>query len=347
MNEQRRLWLRCAASGVISPLLGVAGCGHAYSKKGTPLMDTRNWQTHCFGRHLLALPPDAKVVDSFTLGGDGIELLSEIKPAQIKYVIDVRERDARAKIKGSRKSPDGNMFIGRNVLSRGGELLYVWEDAYSTRGTVQEAYLVPRNSSRVFKVTKRLFMDEHAAGGVWAERIQQALVERGGDDIPQQTGFCIQGGMLSGSTPVDTEGYKLWITFPDLPRVGLEVDSWQVAKTTKDTLFSRVPAGLAALVNLASGTSVLRKREVVLGQQTAQEMLLRISAEGKRAYHFQLEAVGEANSATQTRLIFEMSTTNIRDEHGHVGDAAFQSDEDAVAFWDALMKSFRVRPGAV
>lgn len=311
-------------------------------------MDTRNWQIHCFGRHLLTLPPDANVVDSFTLGGDGVELLSEIKPAQIKYVIDVRERGARAKLKGPRKAPDGDMFIGRDVLSGGrGELLYVWEDAYSTRGTVQEAYLVPRNSSRVFKVTKRLFMDEHSAGRAWVERIQQALVERGGDDIPQQTGFCIQGGMLSGSKPLDVEGYKLWITFPGLPRVGLEVDSWQVARPTKDTLFSRVPAGLSVLVNLASGTSVLRKREVLLGQQTAQEMLLRISAEGKRAYHFQLEAVGVADSATQTRMLFEMSTTNIRDEHGHVGDAAFKSDEEAVAFWDAILQSFKVRPGAV
>jgi len=310
-------------------------------------MDTRNWQAHCFGRHLLALPPDAKMVDSYKLDGAPIDLLKDIKISQIQFLVDDKEREARAKNRGSAKAPVGSMFIGRQSMSAGGHLVYFWENSYASKSAVQEAYLVVRSPEGVFKSVRELFVDEQNQGKAWAEKVQQALVGREASVIPQQPGFCIKGGMLVGAKPVDEEAYRLWVTFDSLPRVGLTVESWQVGKPSTDTLFSRVPAGLSALMNLASGTSVLRKREVPLGQQTAQEMLLRVKAEGKRAYHFQLETVGVANSATETSLTFEMSTTNILDEHGHVGDAAFKNDDEAVAFWDAILQSFKVRPGAV
>lgn len=347
MNENRRQWLRSIILGTAGTLVGLAGCSHAFSRKGKPPMDTRNWQTHCFGRHLLTLPPDAKVVDQYFLDGQAIERLEGVKPGQIEYLMDMREQALRSQPHKPKQQAGGVLFIERLKLSGQGGLIYSWPSEVSRETNLQEVFLAAAATGTVSKVSRTISSDRRGHAVAWAEKVQQAFVGRETDVVPQQPGFCIKGGMLAGAMPVAAERYRLWVTFPGLPRVGLEVDSWQVRQPATDTLFSRMPAGFTALVNLASGTSVLRKREVRLDQQTAQEMLLRVSVDGKRAYHFQLEAVGMAESATQTRLIFELSTTNIRDEHGHVGDATFQSDEEAVAFWDAILQSFKVRPGAV
>ncbi len=347
MNEHRRRWLLTSSLGTAGALLSMSGCSHALTPKGSSPMDTRNWQTHCFGRHFLSLPPDAKVTDTYKLGGASIEFLVGVKPAQLEGVMQQREKQLRMREHDSEYIQNDSMFIRVDRLSNGGGLVYGWQSSFTERLTVQESFFLTKSPDRIFQSKKEVFKDKHAQGKDWAEKVQQALVGRDDNAMPQQAGFCIRGGMLTGSKPVDEEAYRLWVTFASLPRVGLTVESWQVGKPSTDTLFSRMPAGLSALMNLASGTSVLRKREVSLGQQTAQEMLLRVKAEGKRAYHFQLETVGVANSATETSLTFEMSTTNILDEHGHVGDAAFKDDEEALAFWDAILHSFKVRPGAV
>lgn len=347
MNEHRRRWLLTSSLGTAGALLSMSGCSHALTPKGSSPMDTRNWQTHCFGRHLLSLPLDAKAIDTYKLNGSSIELIEGVKPDQVEFLLQKSEKELRSKPRELNRKVIGNQFYGRETLKGGESILYAWRDEDSTDDTRQDSYFVTKNPDRVFKNSKELFTDKHAQGKAWAEKVQRALIGRDPGAIPQQAGFCIRGGMLTGSKPVDEEAYRLWVTFASLPRVGLTVESWQVGKPSTDTLFSRMPAGLSALMNLASGTSVLRKREVLLGQQTAQEMLLRVKAEGKRAYHFQLETVGVANSATETSLTFEMSTTNILDEHGHVGDAAFKDDEEAVAFWDAILHSFKVRLGAV
>ncbi|WP_290902811.1 T6SS immunity protein Tli4 family protein [Aquabacterium sp.] len=347
MNERRRRWLLQSSLGTAGALLGMSGCSHALTPKGSPPMDTRNWQTHCFGRHLLSLPLDATVTDTYKLDGDDIKLLPSIRPDQVAFLMEQREQELKRLPNVRKGKTIGDLYLSREFLSGGAGVVYGLQDRYSSDDTRQDAYLVTKMPLRVFKISTELFMDKHAQGKAWAEKVQQALIGRDPSAIPQQAGFCIRGGMLTGSKPVAEEAYRLWVTFASLPRVGLTVESWQVGKPSSDTLFSRIPAGLSALMNLVSGTSVLRKREVPLGQQTAQEMLLRVSAEGKRAYHFQLETVGVANSATETSLTFEMSTTNILDDHGHVGDAAFKNDEEAVAFWDAILQSFKVRSGAV
>lgn len=347
MNERRRRWLLQSSLGTAGALLGMSGCSHALTPKGSPPMDTRNWQTHCFGRHLLSLPLDAQVTDTYKLNGDAIKLLPSIRPDQVAFLMEQRGQELKRLPNVRKGKTIGDLYLSREFLSGGAGVVYGLQDRYSSDDTRQDAYLVTKMPPRVFKISTELFMDKHAQGKAWAEKVQQALIGRDPGAIPQQAGFCIRGGMLTGSKPVAEEAYRLWVTFASLPRVGLTVESWQVGKPSSDTLFSRMPVGLSALMNLASGTRVLREREVLLGQQTAQEMLLRVSAEGKRAYHFQLETVGVASSVTETSLTFEMSTTNILDEHGHVGDAAFKNDEEAVAFWDAILQSFKVRPGAV
>lgn len=346
MNERRRRWLLQSSLGTAGALLGMSGCSHALTPKGSPPMDTRNWQTHCFGRHLLSLPLDAKVADAYKLDGNAIEWLQGIQPVQIPVLMDRREQELRAQVHRVKQQADGSQFIERIPMANQGGVIYSWPSEVAQETNLQEIYLTAATSGTVSRLKRTISSDRRKSGLAWAEKIQQALTGRDPSVIPEQSGFCMKSAMLTGSKPVAEEAYRLWVTFASLPRVGLTVESWLVGKPSSDTLFSRMPAGLSALMNLASGTRVLRKREVPLGQQTAQEMLLRVSAEGKRAYHFQLETIGVANSATETSLTFEMSTTNILDEHGHVGDAAFKNDEEAVAFWDAILQSFRVRPGA-
>ncbi|QGZ28875.1 hypothetical protein [Stutzerimonas stutzeri] len=72
------------ASLLLIGLLGLTGCHSSYSRSDNP-MDTTGWITHCYGRFLIDLPPQAIIIGAgYDVWGKQIERLDETNSIRLR-----------------------------------------------------------------------------------------------------------------------------------------------------------------------------------------------------------------------------------------------------------------------
>ena len=87
----------------------------------------------------------------------------------------------------------------------------------------------------------------------------------------------------------------------------------------------------------------LRRGERRVGTLEGQQILARADDDGTRAYAFLWESQGAPASLAQPFVSLEMVV-----DPGTAGGApAFGTDADALRFWDRVLDSLRLRPGAL
>ncbi|ROM12027.1 hypothetical protein BK640_03595 [Pseudomonas protegens] len=132
------------------------------------------------------------------------------------------------------------------------------------------------------------------------------------------------------------------MTFPEHPRTFLAFRSSTGAE--RDRLLDRVSGFLMGALKMVAGIETLRKRERG-GAIPADEYLLAGSAKGQRTYTFLWEAQGKDESVYEPHLKAELSVEEADvDDDGTPPDPAFKSDKAALALWDAIIDSIRLRP---
>ncbi len=84
----------------------------SFSSSRSPSMDKTGWITHCFGRFLIDLPPDAVINAGYYLWGDNIQRLDGT-PAELAARIAHREQELRNGI--HKKQRRACLFGGRKT----------------------------------------------------------------------------------------------------------------------------------------------------------------------------------------------------------------------------------------
>lgn len=322
--------------------LGSCGLLGADDQKMTRTNEMKaDWSMQCFGRHIVQLPKDTKIVQKYALWGDAIELQAAIKGKDVLFMVERREAELRALPHESQ----GSLFNKRVKFS--GESIGVqsWLFRDLTRSQKLETWLVSPNNARVWKSANDLSSDKEHEAIAYISALARTIRSREPGEVPTGPGFCIEAGVVGGRE-FQSEEYLVYLSFPNMPRVSVKLFSLAVGEP-QQKLLERVPAGLATLANLFTGASTLRRGDKAVNGIDGQELLLAVRAEGKRGYSFRWESPGKAQSMASPHVAIEMSTMNVPDEHGHVADSFFKSDDEAMAFWDAILSTFKVRPGAL
>jgi hypothetical protein len=328
---------------VIAALLGIAACSVTgagrRAEQGMNQMGS-DWSTQCYGRHLVQLPKETKVGQSHQLWGNAIELQRGLAPNGVAALVDRRAAELRSKP----HKPNGTLLDKQLVLADFSQALVFWASEETQVSQTMETWLSAPAAGRVWKRSGLLAFNKQATGIEYAKSLALSIRGRESGDVPRDAGHCIEAGIVGGKE-FQSEGYTVHLSFPGMPRVTMKLFSLVVGKP-QQKLLDRAPAGLGALANLASGTRTLRKGERTLNAIEGQELLLSITAEGSRGHYFRWESPGASQSMERPHVAIELSTLSEPDERGNVGDSFFKSDEDALAFWDAIVSTFRVRPGA-
>jgi len=151
--------------------------------------------------------------------------------------------------------------------------------------------------------------------------------------------------MLLVNTDLNRESWSLYIKLANKPDVSLEVRSFVVGAVKPDqTLRNRAGGILVGMLGMAAGLHRLRNRERKVGPIWAEEILVAGTQDGKRGYGFKWEAPGKAESLAEPQLNIALEVS----ESAYKTNAeSFKDDEEALALWDALVESIRLRPGAV
>ncbi|MGE1005511.1 T6SS immunity protein Tli4 family protein [Ralstonia pseudosolanacearum] len=310
---------------------------------GDILMDKNGWSTHCFGRYLVDLPPQAKINSSYKIWGDDVEYVPGKGPGNLSAEVSKREVELKNE---KHKKIDGSMFVRRQAHHNDSFSIVSWKAPYSKELMWMDTYLVTSGPWRVFRYSGDVAPEKLDSALSFADSLSTNIRSRDDHEIPIGPGFCIDQGFIAGSD-YRSEGFQVGITLPQHPNALITIDASTGAE--QDRLLKRVDKFFAtAVAGQLSGLKILRKRQRNVGPIEAEEYATAASGNGQRVYAFAWESQGKDKSLSEQNIVAALKVLeqSVITEHTPYRPA-FKSDEEALQLWDAIIDSIRLRPGAV
>ncbi|WP_273829181.1 MULTISPECIES: T6SS immunity protein Tli4 family protein [Pseudomonas] len=320
--------------GIVA-LTGITSCALLPSSRN-PAMDKAGWITHCFGRFLIDLPPQAEIRAGYYLWGDNIEALDDT-PAALAARINQRESE----LKNQQHDSKGSMFLRRLDFGAGASGLLSWSSEVSSEIYLLDTYLVSQPAWRAYKWAGKASTDRELRAIEISTTLARDLRSREPNEIPSESGFCIDRGYIAGSY-FQSERFDIGVTFPEYPGAHFEFTSSTGAE--EDRLLDRASGFLAGAARMVLGIETLRKRERG-GAVPADEYLLASTDKGQRIYTFAWEAQGKDGSITEPNISAALGVLERSpDSSSKLPAPPFKSDKEALALWDTIIGSVRLRP---
>ncbi|WP_164485454.1 T6SS immunity protein Tli4 family protein [Pseudomonas chlororaphis] len=321
--------------GIVA-LTGITSCSLLPSSRN-PAMDKTGWITHCFGRFLIDLPPQAEVRAGYYLWGDNIEVFDET-PVTLAARVDQREQELKAQ---PHRRQQGSLFLRRLDLGGNSTGLLSWKSNASTAMYLLDAYAISRPTWRAYRWMGGVSTDREPQGIEGATSLAHSLRSREANEIPSEPGFCIDRAYIAGNS-FQGERFDIGVTFPEYPGAHFEFTSSTGAE--EDRLLDRASGFLAGAARMVLGIETLRKRERG-GAVPADEYLLASTDKGQRIYTFAWEAQGKDGSITEPNISAALGVLERSpDSSSKLPAPPFKSDKEALALWDTVIDSIRLRP---
>ncbi len=314
-------------------------------------LNTSTWTPFCFGRLMVQLPPDSKTGLRSTFWTKDLKLREDLTTLQ------QLQAEVQAKAQGfkNQKHQDfGNRFIETYDLS--GKGLSVWGYERGKVGSITgkhsiltHSYFYSEKPFRVWYLTDTYPHDSANVAKEYFVKLANELRPLQEKEVPTEAGFVVQGGLVR-TQEWRAEGAILGFSLPffknpidpstSLVSFGLESIAQGVdGKKLLDRL-SPVQAALAAF----SGARVVRKGERTINGLVGDEYLYRERTKDDRwtVYKFLWEMPGKAENVNQPNIELRMSVK--LPVTVEFPEPPFKSDEEALAFWDAVTSTLRLRP---
>ncbi|HBO5137591.1 TPA: T6SS immunity protein Tli4 family protein [Pseudomonas aeruginosa] len=309
----------------------------SFSSSRSPSMDKTGWITHCFGRFLIDLPPDAVINAGYYLWGDIIERLDDT-PDELVTRISQRERELRDH---QHRKIDKGMFIRQIDFGNGATGLLSWDSDASLEMYELDSYFTSIPTWRAYRWKGGVSTDREQRGVEISTEIAKNIRSRGPNEIPNEPGFCIDQAYIAGDS-FQVERFGVGVTFPDHPGARFEFRSSTGA--AQKSLLERVGGFMQSALSTLAGMEVLRKGKRPVGNLPGEEYLVAGSDKGQRGYTFMWDVQGKDESLTEPRLTAGLAVLERSNENGKPPPPAFKSDKEALELWDAIVDSIRVRP---
>lgn len=169
-----------------------------------------------------------------------------------------------------------------------------------------------------------------------AKELNSLIHYRNPAERPPNNTFALEAGYMN--LPINKFDEKVSIGLPvsSTPGIHLTFDTQVIGKPEPGLLsrFEERSAGaLPLLKNLLTRSSVIRKGKRNIAGLNFEELLIKSKAEGKNVYAFRLEFPGTPELSLEPYTVLELSTVD--------GGPGFESDEQAIKFWDELVESLK------
>ncbi|WP_242405240.1 T6SS immunity protein Tli4 family protein [Cupriavidus taiwanensis] len=306
------------------------------------IVSTEGWSTHCFGRYLIDLPPQANARASYKLWGADIERLTVPNAASLQGKVEQRT----IALQSMAHDTAGSMLVRRIDHGNGSTSLLSWSSPRRTILMYEEAYLATTSPWQAFKYSGDISASRQAMAVAFLNTLAANIRSRADNEIPTGPGFCIDKGFIAGND-YRSESVQVGITLPQHPNAFISFDASTGAE--EDRLLERVDNFLSkAVLGPLAGLKVLRKRERNVGTIPAEEYATAATGNGQRVYVFAWESQGKNKSLSEQNVtaglhVLEQPVDSPQTPY----QPAFQSDDEALQLWDAIIDSIRLRPGAV
>jgi Tle cognate immunity protein 4 C-terminal domain/Tle cognate immunity protein 4 N-terminal domain len=320
---------------------------------------TKDMRTHCVGRHLVDIPKDFELLDiagvTTIFSPKGVDFQEAPKmqvevyeanssPEQFKTAVD--KRISALKSEKHRAKKEQSLFVFSQKISDLKVMIRRQEaDAPEGGYFFSEIHLLVDKLHTV--ATAESFENKYSATEKWLIDFAHLISELKGSDSSQK-GFCVGPLVVGGQYESEMVDFAFRSKqHPDI-FIAIEIDTYGSAAET--TLLQRAndPKNLLKIFDVDYST--LRKGELKVAGIKAQEVLVGFKekdedGKDKKEHKLLLETMRDKPSATEPKMKVRL-VTGQQDPQGERHTSSL-SDAEVVAVWDAIIKSIRLRPGAV
>jgi len=285
-------------------------------------------KTFYFGRYSLVVPTD----------GNDIWSSYEVVKMRIEFISKNGKRDLPkntaeiiAKITSKHNAGYDDAYDHTLPLDGGGAIVISKGYDYS----FYIYYLTERNTLYRQKVESIPFSAFEKAVAR-AKELNSLIHYRNPAERPPNNAFALEAGYMN--LPIDKFDEKVSIGLPvsSVPGIHLTFDTQVIGKPEPGLLSrfdERSGGALPLLKNLLTRSSVIRKGKKNVAGLMFDELLMKTRAEGRNVYAFRLEFPGTRELSLEPYTVLELSTVD--------GGPGFESDEQAIQFWDEVVKSLK------
>jgi hypothetical protein len=306
-------------------------------------------KTICFGRFLIDVPAKAQLI----FGPTDLPwpLSSHLgKGSQMAAVIAERLAEvAEEKLSASGRLLDKDSLVGSVVNGAvPGQKIVFGVSKASDRIYRIDSFVRTNDDLFIQQAEPTAAKRDAAVAGM--NSIALTLRSRGELEIPDERGACIEGGFVGGPKIGSFESHSLGVRLAEFPDVQLSISvTKKDIVIESDALEPRLIQAEESASRAGGGgwfnrIKVFRRGPRVIGKWRGFEMLARKPAqehEGE-SHEFLYVSQGEPNNPFLPLLDLEFHTGIEGNAIG--GGKPSVTDEEAVAIWDRLTGSIRVRP---
>ncbi|CAN5861877.1 T6SS immunity protein Tli4 family protein [soil metagenome] len=325
---------------------------------------TQTMQTHCIGRFLIDLPKEASIETMQTLGHSR-EVVIDMAGSMTLEAFHVRMAKIEADYKIKKHHEGWPYFYGSSSPSSDIILFERLESDTDKReySRMIEGYKWSNNKvlqmmTKATDASDPKYQTEAIAKNFGNDAPQKkALITdlleraRGRDinDIPTEPGLCFDGGFVALKAGKEDEFYATF-NFKKMPDVDFRLSIY--SGLNGDTTLLERGADLNQMVSNNNG-KVLHKGPVsIVGAEQVEEWLMAGDMEqggGKfmKGHYFKLEGNSKGGSPQRPNFELVMENGGTVDEGIPKPTKASLSEAEALALWDAVSKTLRLRPGAL
>lgn len=335
-------------------LAGLCVCSLALSVEPTmtnPLLSkVRPW---CIGRLVFDRPVASEISNqTYEWRGEKLETTRDTSLETYHAKIEARERELRTKQRVNPSnldektghawlekafSPvnDSRVFIYQKGLVKGVKLPF-YSEGYSfanhtlfhTTGSIGEAGL---------DISQSVYDDMY-----------RRIKARDNWTVPTESGFCFDGGIVTGSSTYPEDVSQSFALMPGRPALLLIKMRDAVEQDQGQPLTKNLSELRAKLDRMPGSYRILRKGKRVVAGMDAEEVLFALQDGSVTVYRFYLLAPGNPATLAQPHTSVELLLGTSSRSDLPPDQATSPVDEaGALQAWDALLNSLRLRPGAV
>lgn len=299
----------------------------------------------CFGRFAMDIPATAKVL----AGPQTFSGVMESFPNDVKSLAVLASKKASDLNAVKHLTQSGTLL--REVMdgpTSGGRTLVFVDDPSATRVLQVWGYLKAQPHGYLYKggvgTLHRTLADEKER----LSYIATHLRARDPAEVPQEPGVCLDVGFIADDTGKFQEIFGIGLRFPELPDASFSISTNKDAQQGDSFEARRSEARRAALMvpELATAFAKIKtlregKRKVQQGEGSEALFRRPLGDTPGHWHEFQFEYAGKRFDHRNPSWDAALFTGVERDQAGSV--ASGLSDEEAVALWDRLMTSVRLR----
>ncbi|MFM0591621.1 hypothetical protein GGD41_003510 [Paraburkholderia bryophila] len=336
-------------------LLAFGACSCSIVFSGEPTMNNpllskpRPW---CIGRFVFDRPATSEISNQrYEYRGEKLGTQYNVSLATYQAKTDAREKELHTKRRvdpGNRNKESSHSWLEKAFSPVMDSRVFVYQDAATDGVTLPfetEGYIYDKGTL------------VHTTGGIGSSAIGKVediyndtyrrIKARDNWSVPTESGFCFDGGIVTGSSTYTEEVSQSFALMPGRPALLVIQMRDAVDADEKASLTKTLPQLRAQMDRLPGHYRILRQGKRTVAGMDAEEVLFELKEGDLTSYRFYLLAQGDpstlAKPHTAIQLLLGASSPDLTPEQ-----ATSPVDEaGALQTWDTLLNSLRLRPGAV